>query len=226
MPVFQGRKYTERQGIDYSFGRSNRVGEMHFGVISMNALDGWAWERVESDYGDPTCPQCGSTVDDYATVVEDDDETPSSEYEEHRESSCADYACNNCKLILGSDEVYGDEPKGHKLDEDGYEGFVGTDNDLMLTKSPYYTHAQYCSPCAPGACHLENPLASLEQVRFPKSKKKRIRKKWEKREENYRLVPFGPKCFCLGHDWFEGDKAPYPVFDVETGKEVPPGSAE
>ena len=33
------------------------------------------------------------------------------------------------------------------------------------------------------------PCAEWKQVRFPRSKKKRIRKKWRKDEGNWRLVP-------------------------------------
>ena len=29
-----------------------------------------------------------------------------------------------------------------------------------------------------------------------------------------------PKVYCLGHEWFEGGKAPYPVFTVEDEKIV------
>lgn len=37
---------------------------------------------------------------------------------------------------------------------------------------------------------IESPHAVIrEQIRFPKSKKKRIRKKWAKRECNFRTVP-------------------------------------
>jgi hypothetical protein len=30
------------------------------------------------------------------------------------------------------------------------------------------------------------------------------------------------KGYCFGHDWFEGGKAPYPVFSVKTGELVLP----
>lgn len=40
---------------------------------------------------------------------------------------------------------------------------------------------------------------SREQVRFPKSKKKRIRKKWAKRDENYRYVP-------MAYHWRQGSR--------------------
>jgi len=32
----------------------------------------------------------------------------------------------------------------------------------------------------------------------------------------------GVKTYCLGHDWFDGDKAPYPVFTVNLDVEVLP----
>lgn len=28
------------------------------------------------------------------------------------------------------------------------------------------------------------------------------------------------KAYCFGHDWFESGEAPYPVYSVETGKEI------
>jgi hypothetical protein len=55
----------------------------------------------------------------------------------------------------------------------------------MVVKSPFYTYAQFCSPCVPGAGNLDNPMAE------------------------------GVKTYCLGHDWFEGGVAPYPVWRVD-----------
>lgn len=91
--------------------------------------------------------------------------------------------CGKCGLV-------GD---GKKMTAaDGYAGRVDAAGDLFLTKAPYYTHAQFCSPCAPGAGHLENPC------------------------------PSGPKTYCLGRDWFEAGAAPYPVYAVDTNEEVTP----
>lgn len=64
---------------------------------------------------------------------------------------------------------------------------------LFVEKSPYFTHAKQCSPCAPEAGDLDNPSED------------------------------GRKCYCLGHDWFEEEKAPYPVFSVETGETIKGG---
>lgn len=63
--------------------------------------------------------------------------------------------------------------------------------EIMITKSPYYTIGGFCSPCAPGAVDLNNAHDDGDA-----------------------------KGYCLGHDWFPGEKAPYKVYSVETGKEV------
>jgi hypothetical protein len=62
------------------------------------------------------------------------------------------------------------------------------DFDFFISKSPYYTLAQFCSPCVPGAGNLDN------------------------------FCPDGVKTFCLGHEWFEDDKAPYPVYSITTNQ--------
>lgn len=185
---------TKYAGIDYGGGMTNRDPEtdIRYGVIGMNSehLSEFAWDSLEADYGDPACPECGGDVIDFDKVVNE------KAYKRHRTHSSHDYACDSCCLILGSDEVTGDEPVGHVIEEEGYAGFVDSHNDMMITKSPYFTYAQFCSPCAPGAGHLENPCDA------------------------------GPKTYCLGHDWFRDGKAPYVVYEVATGNLVPPPGAE
>ncbi len=80
-----------------------------------------------------------------------------------------------------------------EYEREGYKLLTDSSGDLWVIKSPYFTYAQFCSPCAPGACHLRNPLESPDD---------------------------GNKCYCLGSDWFDDNKAPYPVYSVETGKEI------
>ena len=57
--------------------------------------------------------------------------------------------------------------------------------DIFITKSLFYTRAEYCSP------HLHNTCP----LRYPD--------------------PEGKKAYCLPHGWFEGGEAPYPVYCVE-----------
>jgi hypothetical protein len=76
-------------------------------------------------------------------------------------------------------------------DKDGYKIESAFDNtELFVTKSPFYTFTQFCSPCAPGAGNLDNYCED------------------------------GARTYCLGHDWFEDGKAPYPVYSVATGELV------
>jgi hypothetical protein len=76
------------------------------------------------------------------------------------------------------------EPIGWHVKDDDYMITQCLDTDAMILKSPYYTFAQFCSPCVPGAGNLDHPM------------------------EN------GVKTYCLDASWFENDRAPYPVFRV------------
>jgi hypothetical protein len=105
-------------------------------------------------------------------------------YPECEEPECKETECCECDL----------EPIGWKYDGDEYKAFGGEGGDIFVEKSSFFTYAQFCSPCAPGACHLNNPLDHTS-------------------ENN--------KCYCFGHEMFEGD-APYPVYSVETGELVNP----
>jgi len=75
------------------------------------------------------------------------------------------------------------EDFGPKYDPSHYlysrQGYVAQqsrdDTDIFIIKSPYYTFARFCSPCAPGAGHLRN------------------------------YDPDGVKTYCFGNDWFEGE---------------------
>lgn len=176
---------SENHGIDYGMGTSNRdhATGIRFGVIPINDLHEWAHEHFEDDYGPPTCDQCGNEAIDY------DDETHG-EYEHGR--GCCDYACEDCERSFGSEDAYGDEPISSTLDDGEYQATLGTDGDIFILRSPYYTHAKFCSPCAPGACHLSNPTSED-----------------------------GPKAYCFGHEFFEGDQAPYTVYSVKTGEVIP-----
>jgi len=156
------------KGIDYGHGMVNIDNNgIRFGVIHQHeVLQVWC-DESEPYYGEIMCQGC-------LQVVTIDDET-----------------CPNCDhdLIDGFDFI---EPVSYTYDKDGYSMESDDHGDIMVFKSPYYTHAQFCSPCAPGACYLTNPVEA---------------------DPNN-------KCYCLGHDWFENEKAPYPVYDVKTDKLV------
>lgn len=41
-------------------------------------------------------------------------------------------------------------------EDEEYKLHLDEHNDLWVLKSPYVTNRGFCSPCAPGACHLES----------------------------------------------------------------------
>ena len=164
-------------GIDYGWGSVNidhKTG-IHYGVISQHSIDPQAlWDDVEYDYGKPTCPNCG---DDIRESTADEDK---------------DFYCEKCDTAQWSDSVYSNEPLGWSFEESEYSLGPCHDSDIFVFRSPYYTFAQFCSPCVPGAGDLDG---------YDKD---------------------GVKTYCLGHDFFEDNKAPYPVYNVSDDKEVKP----
>jgi len=178
-------------GLDYGHGTTNIDNEtgIRYGVINQNeVLQAWA-DSAESDYGPAHCPKCGNQADTPDAFGESFEDGRPDDYT-HEAFECDDYVCADCKHFFGSESAFGDEPLGFYLDDDEYKASCGEDGDIFIIKSPYYTHSQFCSPCAPGAGYLMNPV------------------------EN------GPKTYCFGHDWFDEGKAPYPIFRVSDNSEV------
>lgn len=171
-------------GIDYGMGQVNINKEtgIRYGVIPvMNLQQEWP-DSMESDYGPPTCGKCGNEAELY-------DEEKYGEYkDQHR---VKDYACANCERVFESEDAFSEEVISWDLDNEEYRLWIGSDCiDMFVMRSPYYTHAEFCSPCAPGACYLLSPN------------------------------PDAPKAYCLGRDWFDDEKAPYPIFLVADGSQV------
>lgn len=169
-------------GIDYGMGVTNRDLEngIRYGVIPINHLSSWALECSEAVYPDTVeveCPSCGSCFE-----TENSDET----------------FCDNCNAEFSTSYAWDSvEPIGYDYTPNDPEYTTESDEtDIFVTKSPFYTRADFCSPCAPGACYLLSPN------------------------------PEGEKAYCLGHDFFEEGKAPYPVYRVVNDSEVLPETEE
>jgi len=102
------------------------------------------------------------------------------------------FYCRKCQEHFDVDFPDCAEPLSFYVDDGEYLAECGDDGDIFIMKSPYFTFCALCSPCAPGAGYLRSPIKG------------------------------GVKAYCFGHDWFEDDSAPYPVYSVETGEEVMP----
>lgn len=176
---------TKSKGIDYSGGRSNfdPKTNIHFGVINQHEVCQAWYDLSEAYYGEPHCPKCGNDAIKTADEPDEENKPETANYEIAR-GCCGDYMCHDCKYFFDADEAFGDEPISHYIDDEEYSAEAGEDGDIFITKSPYYTKCQYCSPCAPGAGYLMNPCED------------------------------GVKSYCFGQDWFEDGVAPYPVYRV------------
>lgn len=175
-------------GIDYSgigatCNRDSETG-IRYGVIPVNSGIMQAWcDSSEADYGAPTCPKCGNECFEW-----------DSDKHDTYDGEGSDYACDGCEYSFMSDEAW--PMDGSTLDDGEYKAFEDSSGDVWCVLSPYYTHAQFCSPCAPGACYLLSPVDKG-----------------------------GPRAYCFSHDWFEEGQAPYPVYRVADGTLVKPEDA-
>lgn len=122
-------------GIDYGLGRTNidQATGFRFGVISCNSIMSEAMDDVDPDYGTPQesveCPECG--------------------HSEHADNWGDTVTCSECGEEFNADIPDYIESSGWSYNKDGYAIADCLDNDAIVIKSPYYTYAQYCSPCVP-----------------------------------------------------------------------------
>ena len=140
-----------------------------------------------------------SSEADYPTLLDTNDFECSKCREPYfptEEDNWGDYVI--CKECGEEFELDGDdlEPYGFILDDGEYKASCGQDGGIFITLSPFYTECMFCSPCAPGAGYLMSPVKD------------------------------GVKAYCFGHDWFDEGRAPYPVYQVDTGELVEPTKEE
>lgn len=220
-------------GIDYGMGQTNIDHEtgIRFGVISMHEVcQAWS-DSAESDYGAPNCPKCASELgsepldsyrlcDECGKMHEEDvlqcdtcsffGDMPELELIEPSEHHCI-----HCHEDVEDYDLYGDTPLSWYVDDGEYKATQGgDDSDIFVCKSPYFTYADLCSPCAPGACSLNSPIVTVDEEKLPEEEV------WGKTGP-----ALGNRAYCFGHEWFwdsETKRAPYPVYSVKTGELVLP----
>ena len=183
------RRSVSYAGIDYGMGQSNvnRETGIRYGVIAQWSFSPEALNDLQPIFAGPNCPACGGDV-----LPSDEVNHPDLWKARMGARGCFDYACLACRKGWDSGECFGDEAVGFESNDPEYDIEVCLVTDIIVTRSPFYTHAQYCSPCVPGAGNLENPCEG------------------------------GPRTYALGHDWFEDGVAPYPVFRVSDDQVVKP----
>lgn len=174
---------TTDKGINYAgpFSHVNQDKDtgIRYGVISQHAI-GQAWyDAAEADYGlceESICPKCA------ANNVHDDEKWGN------------DVTCPHCSEVYTLELLDYCEPLAFTVETEEITATCEQDSDIFILKSEYFTYAQFCSPCAPGACYLENWLEASED-----------------NKDN--------KAYCFGPDWFD-EECPYPVYSVKTGERI------
>lgn len=182
-------------GIDYGGGKANvdKATGIHYGVISQHSVNA---EAVDEIFRGPNSRDLN-----YEAYVKQVKDSVREAVRQAMDSCMLDSKAEELADFLADEaegwDWLGDCYNGDEIDPlyeaDGYKVTKCLDADLFILQSPFYTHAQYCSPCVPGAGNIDSPCED------------------------------GPKTFCLGHDWFDDGQAPYPVFSVVTGLAVDAG---
>lgn len=136
--------------IDYGMGQTNIDKEtgIRYGVINSNDLASHAWDTITSD----------GTDLDYLDAIDN----LTSELSRAIKSVLEDYATNFDETELAESIVEGldfnlestGDCTRYSYESDGLAFNVCSDGDVFVTKSPYFTLAAFCSPCAPGAGYL------------------------------------------------------------------------
>jgi hypothetical protein len=188
-PQYAGLDYS---GPGSSTNRNTETG-IRYGVISQRSISPDACEDIMIWGTDAAWEQaCADAIAEAKANADDPDDIDEGLITEELgmdwESSISDY-------------VY---------DSEGYYIMGCLDSDLMITKSQFYTYAQFCSPCVPGAGNLDNPFEPHPNQMTAE-------------EIIIMAEALGfPRAYCLGHDWFDDNKAPYPVFSVADNTLVQP----
>lgn len=182
-------------GIDYGNGLTNIDHEtgIRYGVISQNeVLQVWA-DSSEPEYGPPTCGHCGEELpEEYAGI-------------DNRE----EIHCPHCnEIILGTEDMYPETPIAYIIDDSEYIANADEMGDIMIVKSPYYTYASFCSPCAPGAGYLMDwfKIHDHDKEIFDGLLKNDCNQLAGKMLSRLAENTGFPKVYCFGHDWFDSQE--------------------
>lgn len=201
---------TNYPGIDYSHGQSNRDAEtgIRFGVISQHSVRD---DVIGDVYYGPHSQDLA--FNGHLMEVKNAITAALNECSVLRDAFRADdleriieSACDEADEHIGNAYEGDTDPL---YEHDGYKIVKCLDNDLMILKSPWYTYAQFCSPCVPGAGNLNHPFDPMDASDISVYATQAVAAGFQ-------------KVFCLDHDWFEGSIAPYHVFCVETNEQVHP----
>lgn len=177
---------TDYAGINYALGTdTNRNPEtgIRYGIISLESLHDYAFEDLAT-HGEDT--DFNAYVQEIRTTARDAIESALSDYPGRLRTIVADAAADAAEENCGEYyEQTSDYPR-YRYEYDGYILHTTGDGQVFVIRSPFTTHAQFCSPCVSGAGNLDSPCDS------------------------------GPECYCFGPEWFDDEHPmPYVATRIE-----------
>jgi len=141
-------------GIDYGMGKTNIDNEtgIRYGVINqIELLQAWC-DESDAEYGPACCPDCGNELEKVEDIDGADIEP---EAQLAFDDTDDEYWCMSCNKGIDDDELWDcAEPIRHYISNNGLVAECGDSGDIFVIESPYYTLAEFCSPCAPGAGYI------------------------------------------------------------------------
>lgn len=171
---------------------------IHFGVIPTRTLFNHA-EEFYYQAKDITHAEIIDDIQEAITGLSDylDEGTIEELLETATENFNDHYENDNARMVYEKD--------GYIIQGDCDDPDLFIINDLFIIKSPFYTYAPPCSPCAPGAGYLLDAITADEV------------------DEHDEIKPGsgGMKTYCLPADWFEDNKSPYKYWKVKSNPNVP-----
>ena len=139
-------------GIDYGHGMTNVDSEtgIRYGVININRLASHAWDEITASGADL----------DYRDAIEELTQDLTSSLKSILADYDSSFDCRQAaeEIVEQLDlnlESTGDCTR-YQYSDDSVTFTVCSDGDIFVTKSKFYALRGFCSPCAPGAGHLES----------------------------------------------------------------------
>ena len=167
---------------------------IHYGVISPNSIN----QETLSDL-------CDKSTD----TIYEESKKEFMDIIDQLQDYVSDTTLHEIKEIALDDwnNNYDNDYHGYEYEDKEYSLHICDDNfGIFVIRSPYYTYTKQCSPCAPGAGDLDNPISLQE---------------YEKGDHN--AFMYGTvKAYCLDRDFFDPEYAPIPYryYNVSDDKEV------
>lgn len=194
---------------------------IHYGVIPQNALDSWSLDDIYSNGIDLGYESAQQELKDHclsvANILKRHEVQTEEDVLDVVDYWFSDYDCSNYEADTDFIKLHTTKELANDLFdhfEDQWQDAMScaesgpyryeSDGYIMETDSHsdlFITESSYytlCRECSPCAPNAGYLLDRGDSM----------------------------KAYCLGHEWFEGDKAPYPVFRVDNDEEVLPNETK